>query len=189
MSFQQIPARTVFLQLVWVWKVLTVPWAEKIRQGERRLCNSHRHRRARCSTQRYFRISQEITRSFCERLWEKCDGSEYISTSSLFIVNAAELSAVTFQLQSFFWVFPDQTRCGKRIYSSVLPQDCSCFLWLSSASVSFLTTLDTFFFTALWLKIGIFFFLFISIIQVFSCWKQVFSSLPCLIGGQAWGWA
>lgn len=97
-------------------EVLALLWAEKVRRGERRLCNSHRTRlqRACRSTQRYFKISQEITWSFCERLWQKCDSSEYISTSSWFIVNAAELSAVTFQLRSFFWVFPDQTRCGKQ---------------------------------------------------------------------------
>lgn len=81
--------------------------AEKIKRAER--CVIHTDtglQRALHLTQRYFRISQEITQSFCARLWEKCDGSEYISTSSQFIVNAAELSEVTFQLRPFFWVFP-----------------------------------------------------------------------------------
>lgn len=105
MSFQQIQG--CFSPVGVSLEVVTVLWAEKIRRGERHLCNLHRHRlqRAFHSTQRYFRISQEISRSFCERLWEKCDGSEYISTSSWFIVNAAELSAVTFQLLSFFLGF------------------------------------------------------------------------------------
>lgn len=73
-----------------------------------------------------------------------------------------------FSFTLFSGFFPDQTRCGKHVYSSVLPQDCYCFLWLSSASVSFLATLDTFFYCTVTQKLR-FFFLFISIIQVSSC--------------------